>query len=59
MLSRSNLFLGTLLLLVLSAFGCGRSDAIVVIALHPTKPNILYIATNDYIYKTRDGGETW
>ncbi|MER3422430.1 MAG: hypothetical protein C4293_03565, partial [Nitrospiraceae bacterium] len=39
--------------------GCGRSDAIVVIALHPTNPNIIYIATNDYIYKTRDGGETW
>jgi photosystem II stability/assembly factor-like uncharacterized protein len=39
--------------------GCGRSDAIVVIALHPANPKILYVATNDYIYKTRDGGETW
>ncbi len=39
--------------------GCNRSDPIVVIALHPTNPNILYVATNDYIYKTRDGGETW
>jgi photosystem II stability/assembly factor-like uncharacterized protein len=39
--------------------GCGRSDAIVVIALHPKNPNILYVATNDYIYKTRDGGTTW
>lgn len=38
---------------------CGRSDAIVVIALHPTKPNILYVATNDYIYKSRDGADTW
>jgi photosystem II stability/assembly factor-like uncharacterized protein len=39
--------------------GCGQSDAIVVIALHPTNPNILYVATNDYIYKTRDSGQTW
>lgn len=31
----------------------------VEIAVHPTKPNILYIATNDYIYKTRDAGHTW
>ncbi len=31
----------------------------VEIALHPTKPNILYIATNDYIFKTRDEGKTW
>lgn len=50
-------FLLLLTLTVLS--GCDRSDAIVVIALHPTNPNILYVATNDYIYKTRDGGETW
>ncbi|MBM4124035.1 MAG: hypothetical protein FJ246_03630 [Nitrospira sp.] len=48
-----------LLLIVLAASGCGRSDAIVVIALHPANPNILYVATNDYIYKTRDGGESW
>jgi photosystem II stability/assembly factor-like uncharacterized protein len=39
--------------------GCGRSDSIVVIALNPVNPNILYVATNDYIYKTRDGGQTW
>lgn len=39
--------------------GCGRSDAIVVIALHPKNPDILYVATNDYIYKSRDGGQTW
>jgi len=36
-----------------------QSDAIVVIALHPNNPNILYIATNDYIYKSRDEGESW
>jgi photosystem II stability/assembly factor-like uncharacterized protein len=47
---------------VLSCFvlgGCGRSEAVVEIALHPTKANILYIATNDYIYKSRDEGRTW
>src|SRR6266849_1063215 len=36
-----------------------QSDAIVVIALHPKNPNILYIATNDYIYKSRDEGRSW
>jgi photosystem II stability/assembly factor-like uncharacterized protein len=45
---------------ILSAGGCGvRDDAIVLIALHPTNPRILYIATNDYIYKSRDEGRTW
>ncbi|MDK2742651.1 MAG: hypothetical protein H8K03_08185 [Nitrospira sp.] len=39
--------------------GCGRSDAIVVIQLHPQNPDIIYVATNDYIYKSRDGGQTW
>ena len=39
--------------------GCGKSEAVVEIALHPTKPHILYIATNDYIYKSRDEGRTW
>jgi len=39
--------------------GCGKSEAVVEIALHPTKPQILYIATNDYIYKSRDEGKTW
>jgi photosystem II stability/assembly factor-like uncharacterized protein len=48
-----------LLLLVCSLFGCNRSDAIVVIQLHPKNPDIIYVATNDYIYKTRDGGKTW
>jgi photosystem II stability/assembly factor-like uncharacterized protein len=49
------------LLLLLLAFllGCNRSDAIVVIQLHPKNPNIFYVATNDYIFKTRDGGQTW
>ena len=38
-----------LLFALLAAFGCGGSDPIVVIALHPSKPRIIYIATNDYI----------
>jgi photosystem II stability/assembly factor-like uncharacterized protein len=43
-----------------SLLACGgSSDAIVVIALHPQNPNILYIATNDYIYKSRDEGKSW
>ncbi len=46
-------------LLLCSLTGCGGSDAIVVIAVHPQNPQILYVATNDYIYKTRDGGQTW
>jgi photosystem II stability/assembly factor-like uncharacterized protein len=45
--------------LLLAMGGCGKSDAIVVIAVHPTNSAILYVATNDYIYKTRDGGKTW
>ncbi len=40
-------------------FGCGNSETVVEIALHPTKPNILYVATNDYIFKSRDVGKTW
>ncbi|MGH7232410.1 MAG: WD40/YVTN/BNR-like repeat-containing protein [Nitrospiraceae bacterium] len=52
-------YLLALLLLVATASGCGRSDAIVVITLHPTNANIIYVATNDYIFKTRDGGQSW
>jgi hypothetical protein len=41
-------------LLLLASFaalaGCAGSDPIVVIELHPTNPDIIYIATNDYIY---------
>jgi hypothetical protein len=38
---------------------CDRSEPIVVIQLHPKNPDILYVTTNDYIYKSRDGGRTW
>ncbi len=51
------LLCGLLLSVLIS--GCGQSEAIVVITPHPTKSNILYIATNGYIYKSRDGGQTW
>jgi photosystem II stability/assembly factor-like uncharacterized protein len=51
---------GLLFLLIgLPLLGCNRSDAIVVIQLHPMNPDIIYVATNDYIYKSRDGGQTW
>lgn len=49
----------SLLLLFVSLIGCNRSDPIVVLQLHPKNPDIIYIATNDYIYKTRDAGQTW
>lgn len=48
-----------ILVLLLSLTGCNRSDPIVVIQLHPNNPDIIYVATNDYIYKTRDAGQTW
>ncbi len=38
---------------------CGQGETVVEVALHPTKAHILYMATNDYIYKTRDGGNYW
>jgi photosystem II stability/assembly factor-like uncharacterized protein len=47
------------LFFALSLGGCTGNDPIVVIELHPTNPDIIYVATNDYIYKTRDGGKTW
>ena len=37
----------------------GSGETVVEIALHPSKPNLLYVATNDYIFKTRDAGQTW
>ncbi len=41
-------------------FGCDTGgDAVVSIALHPTKSDIFYVATNQAVLKTRDGGTTW
>ena len=49
-----------LLFLLLLFAGCQNdSEAIVSIALHPTNSNILYVATNDAVYKSRDGGKSW
>lgn len=45
-------------LATLTACGDG-SDTITSIALHPTNENIIYVATNDAVHKTRDGGHTW
>jgi photosystem II stability/assembly factor-like uncharacterized protein len=46
--------------LVLGLTACGqRSDTIVSIALHPTKPNIVYVATDEAVYKSSDTGATW
>jgi photosystem II stability/assembly factor-like uncharacterized protein len=48
------------LLLLMPLWSCGRqSDSVVAIGLHPTNPNILYVATNESVYKTRDGGASW
>jgi hypothetical protein len=44
--------------LYLVGSGCQKdSQAIVSIALHPSNANILYVATNDAVYKSRDGGQ--
>ncbi|MEW6542903.1 MAG: hypothetical protein AB1411_04750 [Nitrospirota bacterium] len=48
------------LALLVSLWGCGKqSDSIVSIALHPTNSNIVYVATNESVYKSRDGGNSW
>lgn len=45
---------------LLGLVACGqRSDTIVSIALHPTKSNIIYVATDEAVYKTSDTGTTW
>lgn len=44
----------------LSLAGCGKdSESVVSIAIHPTKPWIMYVGTNDAVFKTRDEGGTW
>lgn len=46
--------------LMLSAAACGgKNDTIVAIAPHPRNPDIIYVATNESLYKTRDDGATW
>jgi photosystem II stability/assembly factor-like uncharacterized protein len=47
-------------LVLLALPACGdSSETIASIALHPTNPNIVYVATNETVYKTRDGGQSW
>lgn len=48
------------LILMLWTIGCsGQSNTVTAIAIHPVRPEILYVTTNDRIYKSRDGGESW
>lgn len=50
----------SLLAALLLATGCDRpSEAVVSIVVHPAKPEILYVATNDAVFKSRDAGATW
>ncbi|MCP9470109.1 MAG: hypothetical protein NNA31_08950 [Nitrospira sp.] len=60
---RSIIHSATVLMVILclgSQLGCQKdSESIVSIALHPKNPDILYVATNDAVYKSRDGGATW
>jgi photosystem II stability/assembly factor-like uncharacterized protein len=40
--------------------GCsGKSNFVTAIAINPEHPSVLFIATNDSVYKTRDDGATW
>ncbi len=49
-----------ILVLGFSLPGCsGKSNIVTAIAINPNHPSILFIATNDSIYKTRDDGATW
>ncbi|MGB0909910.1 MAG: WD40/YVTN/BNR-like repeat-containing protein [Nitrospirales bacterium] len=50
--------LSILLLNMLPACG-NHSDTVVSIALHPTKANIVYLATDEAVYKSRDTGQSW
>src|SRR5260370_19991811 len=46
--------------LLLMVLACGkRSDTIVAIAPHPRNPDIVYVASNESLYKPRAGGATW
>jgi len=53
-------YLFAVLVLLSLATGCQKdSESITSIALHPTNGNILYVGTNDAVYKSRDAGATW
>ncbi len=56
----TTLFRLSVCLVGLFLLACGnRESAVVSIALHPSNTNIVYVATNDAVHKTRDGGGTW
>jgi photosystem II stability/assembly factor-like uncharacterized protein len=59
MLFRNMIQFASLVFLILCTACQKDSEAIVSIALHPTNRNILYVATNDAVYKSRDGGGSW
>lgn len=40
--------------------GCtGKSKSVTTVTINPHRSDIVYIATNDKVFKTRDGGQTW
>ena len=40
--------------------GCTqRSDRVVAVVIHPAKSKLVYVATEEAVYKTRDGGQSW
>ena len=50
----------TLLIAIFILAGCSqRSDRVAAVVVHPTKSNIMYVATEEGVYKTRDGGQGW
>lgn len=52
-------FISMLLIGLLLSACFGKSQFVTAIAINPEQPQIMFIATNDAVYKTRDGGETW
>ncbi|MCY4613323.1 MAG: hypothetical protein OXB94_06865 [Nitrospira sp.] len=48
------------LVMVALLLGCTqRSDRVVAVVVHPSKPTLVYVATEEAVYKTRDGGLAW
>lgn len=51
---------GIAMAMLVGLLACGqRSDTIVSIALHPAKPHIVYVATDEGVYKSTDTGASW
>ena len=47
-------------LMMVGMLGCSqRSDRVVAVVIHPAKPELVYLATEEAVYKTRDGGRAW